>query len=526
MLEESVEEMKHKETLSLLGVSVKYLSTTFMDEVRSVDCNESSAVHGLAECVIKQKGANKISPMDNRVGASYVHSLIDSDENDAVNKATLMLSYPWSSTIGDIISTLTDHCTSHNLDQTETYVWICCLCVNQHRVSEKISPEEFEKVFYDKVKKIGCVLAIMSPWQSPAYVSRVWCLFELFSATNNSDCCNFMIAIPKSEKEDFIDGVWKGGQVTKLFQVLTDIDVRNAKASVPLDKEYIMNLIEMGPGYDEFNVKVSSFMRNWAIDVVLQEVDTYKGVSDLKNDKLTKARYGDFLNKVGILFQEIREFDKALIMGENALQMNDVLYGRKSEQSAMSLYIISNALYMTHKVEKGIILATEALSIRDMLLNKEHEETANSMFWLACMLRQNAKKNKDDKKLDEALDMLNAALKIRMALHGEEDTLTALFLFRIGNVLSDKLEYIKSLEYYRRALYIQEEKLPGQHPNIIDTKKEMALVLSKEEQYEEALKLFSEVLPTVRKLYGDDSQAQWIRKQINKLKEKIRVGLT
>jgi len=314
--------------------------------------------------------------------------------------------------------------------------------------------------------------------------------------------------------------------VTKLFQVLTDIDVRNAKASVPLDKEYIMNLIEMGPGYDEFNVKVSSFMRNWAIDVVLQEVDTYKGVSDLKNDKLTKARYGDFLNKVGILFQEIREFDKALIMGENALQMNDVLYGRKSEQSAMSLYIISNALYMTHKVEKGIILATEALSIRDMLLNKEHEETANSMFWLACMLRQNAKKNKDDKKLDEALDMLKEALKIRVALHGEEDTLTALFLFRIGNVLSDKLEYIKSLEYYRRALYIQEEKLPGQHPNIIDTKKEMALVLSKEEQYEEALKLFSEVLPTVRKLYGDDSQAQWIRKQINKLKEKIRVGLT
>jgi len=522
MSKESVEEMDRKENLSLLGVSVKYLSTTFMDEVRSAGCDESSTVKDLEECVIKQKGANKISPMDDRMGASYVHSLI-SDEKDDVNKATLMLSYTWSYTIGDIISTLTDHCTSHKLDQTEIYVWICSLCLNQNRVSEKkkITPEEFEKEFYDKVEKIGCVLAIMSPWEAPTYVSRVWCIFELYSANKDSNNCEFMTAMPKREKEDFIKGVWKGGQVTKLFQVLTDIDVRKANASEPLDRDYIMNLIDKGPGYDDFNLTVSRYMRKWAIDVVLQEVDTYKGDSDLKNDELTKARYGDFLNKVGNLFQEIREFDNALIMGDNALQINDVLHGRESEQSAMSLYIKSNALYMQRKVEEGIVLAKEALSIRNRLFSEEHEEIANSMFWLACMLRQDATNKKDDEKLEEALDMLEAALKIRMASHGEEDNLTALFLFRIGNVLSDKHEYPKSLDYYRRALCIQETISQGQEINIIDTKKEMAFVLSKQEQYKDAKDLYSEVLPNIQKIYGNDSLAKWIMKQINKLEKKI-----
>ena len=68
--------------------------------------------------------------MTNISCASDVQSLIDLDEKDDINKATLILSYAWRYTIGAIISTLTDHCTSHKLNQTETYVWMCCLCIN------------------------------------------------------------------------------------------------------------------------------------------------------------------------------------------------------------------------------------------------------------------------------------------------------------------------------------------------------------------------------------------------------------
>ena len=47
-----------------------------------------------------------------------------------------MLSYTWDYTIADIVDALAAFCGGHMLKPNRTYVWICALCVNQHRVRE------------------------------------------------------------------------------------------------------------------------------------------------------------------------------------------------------------------------------------------------------------------------------------------------------------------------------------------------------------------------------------------------------
>ena len=50
-------------------------------------------------------------------------------------RATIMLSYTWGYTFGAIGSALMAFCTKHGLDPRTTHVWICCMCINQHRVA-------------------------------------------------------------------------------------------------------------------------------------------------------------------------------------------------------------------------------------------------------------------------------------------------------------------------------------------------------------------------------------------------------
>ena len=50
-------------------------------------------------------------------------------------RATIMLSYTWGYTFGAIGSALTAFCAKHGLDPRTTHVWICCMCINQHRVA-------------------------------------------------------------------------------------------------------------------------------------------------------------------------------------------------------------------------------------------------------------------------------------------------------------------------------------------------------------------------------------------------------
>ena len=160
----------------LLGVSVQHLCTIFMALVHAKhpDSGNDTTIYKIEDLreldkngIIREKGKDTQCPIDGEKGAAYVHTLQGADH---VGPASIMLSYTWRYTIGDIVDVLTNYCESNSLNPKEVYVWICCLCVNQHRVvemkkrKEDIPFEKFRKVFHGRVTSIGHVIAMMSPW--------------------------------------------------------------------------------------------------------------------------------------------------------------------------------------------------------------------------------------------------------------------------------------------------------------------------------------------------------------------------
>jgi hypothetical protein len=269
--------------LGNLGVSVHFLQNNFLNEVRNFrkkgggflfggGLNDSSTIYDIEDLgnlnengVVRSKGLGIKCPITNKKGAAYVHCLSGEDN---VGQATHMLSYTWGYKIGDIVETLVNFCNSNGLDPKRTYIWICFLCVNQHRVIENRKNgintpfTEFRDLFQKRVTDIGHILIMMAPWNDPVYLKRVWCILELYTA--NIKSCKIDIVMPEREHLALASTFMKDtdGAANKLFEAVSSIDVKNADAFAPADRECILKLVEDNPGYTEFNKIISRLMRH------------------------------------------------------------------------------------------------------------------------------------------------------------------------------------------------------------------------------------------------------------------------
>lgn len=514
------------EDLGLLGISVHYLSNQFLAELKSAGLHEFSRVYDIENTrnfdqlgIIRKKGANVKCPIDKRVGAAYVHSITDMND---VGRADIMLSYAWAYSIGDIIDTLVGYCKGSKRDPKQTFVWMCCLCDNQHRIAESkrlgevVPVDEFRTAYFGRVKEIGHILTMMIPWQASTYFTRVCCVFELFMASANG--CSITLGMPRKERNEFMDAMRSDDgikQVKDFFALLSQIDVKEAKASEEDDLRNIQYLIENGVGYEAFNVRSRSQIQKCVVDFIESEVVKEK----LKLvDTNSKKRQGNLLNNVAGVFRLVGEYDRCMTICQEALRTNEAVHGQNSKEAARTIEIIGGALYFQGHKDEAIQLHESALVIRKKELGKNHEDTAASMEWVAFILT-------DKGETEQALEMHKDVLEIRKNVFGWEHEKTAGTLNFIAALLKEKGEKEEALRLYKEALEIIEKVLGWEHKETSATMFTIANTLYESGELKESLKMFEESYKIEAALYGSQHpQAVHIREWITNVSCEIGMG--
>ena len=214
------------------------------------------------------------------------------------------------------------------------------------------------------MKDIGNILAMMAPWQAPTYLTRAYCVLELFTASEND--CLITIGMPPREKHDFIDGMRGDGaaqKVNELLEALGTMDVRKARAWAEEDRTNIIRLVKDGVGYETFNATVSKLLKDWALGVIVDEVEV--GASDAGDRGAQARRRGGLLNNAAELFRQIGEFDRTLATANEALRVNELAYGRQNKHTAKSIELVGVALYWKGDKEEAMKWMKDLLRIRD-----------------------------------------------------------------------------------------------------------------------------------------------------------------
>lgn len=494
------------------GVSVYFLRNGFMEEVKSTEgLSEISNIYEIEnlsskECgVIRSKGKEVICPRDGRLGAAYVDCI---DGQDNVGPANLMLSYGWRYAIKDIVDTLEDYCDGANLDTKRTYVWICCLCNNQHRVVESLTSgnkqedtfDQFQQTFHDRVVDIGHVVAMMYPWRNPIYLTRIWCIFELYVASENENC-TLTIHMPPNEKAAMIKALRQVAGVDDLYRHLSKTKIENAEASEELDRQRILEIVRQGPGFNELNQKVNMLIRDWVKRGLLESVENYKRKS---NDYSNDPEYARLCNDVGKVMRDNTEMDIASVLHHDAIQVLE-----KCDEQGILTDEYRRVLADTYN-NLGLLLKSmgeyaeakgkfqKALEIGKTVWSENDYDAAQTYNNIGLALD-------DMKDYDNALDAYQEAQKLVELSLGKDHPNVAGAISNIAYLLEKMGRRDEAIEKMKQVIEIDEKSNGFDHPDTANSYNILGVILTENGDYEGALEQYHKALAVREKVFGKDS---------------------
>lgn len=556
------EDLKHRAqhlhsdgNLDLIGVSVHWLQNGLMEDVKAAGLDRSATIYEIEADVILKKGKDLLSPCDGKRGTSYVHALLTTNEKMMVKgkrvcpvgPSKFMLSYGWGYKIGDIADTLLDYCITNKLDPAETYVWMCCLCINQHRVAEQKANGgtgmlNFEEEFPVKITKIGHMLAMMAPWQKPLYLSRIWCVFELYTAARLPDC-KLSILMPPQEKEglkrtlfeseeEIVDEIDEG--IKPLFEALSNTNVQEAQASIESDKVSILKTIEQNEGCVTINQKVNNLLRDWVFSVVSSFGEEWNN----KPNWFESAEAARKFLKIGHMFQHFDHYDAAHDEYKKALAIRSSLLGRDHPDTAVCHSSIGAVLEAMGNFDGALKAHKKALDIREAKLGSNHPDIAesyrrigevcNSMGHHSLALKYHDKALEVGESAyganhkfaatvhgnigmsyyqkgepDEALIHTNKGIAIEEAVLGTNHPSTAISYNNLGMILRSKGDYKGALVEYRKALSISESVMGENHSDAAVAHNNIGALLHFQGDYAGALESYRKALAIFQVVHGE-----------------------
>lgn len=430
------------------GVSVDHLNSGFLKTFEELGLDIAAVdIHKAEEQVIVPKTRDQICPQTGKKGVAYVQLL--GAEDAAL--PSFLFSYTWCYKVKDIVECLVDYCTYKKLDPLRTFVWIDCLCINQHRVKEtrdsgeKTAFQEFCGTIEKRVSSMDKVVAMMAPWEAPHYMGRVWCDFELFSAVECKKDVD--IWMPPGERDRLQDAFLDGQGLKTVWKALTDLDIREAEASVPQDKIHIFDYIKSHHGFEKLNNKVSTFLMEWIAgtcgDVLLQQIQSGK----LDNNKTAKL-----CSEVASFLAKLSQFEEATKMLSEGWKVCS-----KGSSFEAQLYAADGNIKSKQKqYVEAVECYKEADKIYEAIQDAEKDlfEQRSELFrkWGVALKHMSERPNDD--KATEAKAKYDEAMRIREETKSLETIGGADLLRNIGAWMYDNEDKDGALDKYMEVLKV------------------------------------------------------------------------
>jgi len=467
------QEQKSKGSLSHLigqhvnGVSVHYLRTILLQEVQDAGLDEDTATiydmedmrkstHG----IIRSKGAQHTCPRDGKLGAAYVDTI---QGEDFVGTANVMLgSYCWSYRIEDIVKTLEDKCKANERDPKQTYVWICYLCNNQHRVDNHVPFEQFRD-FFGTGDIFGSIVTS---------VGTIW-------------------SMPMEQNKAMIESL---SRIDNLLNALAKTTIENAKASQAEDKKNILALVEESVGQADLNIIVNSSTRKSIIGVLKKEEQLRARRS---RDASTDLDHARLCCNIGNVLRTLDDFNEALKMCNKGRAIREKVLGKEHPDTAASNSNIGLVMLAMGDNAGALEMCNQGLAIHLKVLGKEHPHTAESYnkVWLVKLAMGDN---------DGALEMCRKSLAIHLKVFGKDHPLTAKSSNNIGLVMTAMGDNDGALEMCNKGLVINLKVFGEEHPHTAESYNNIGCVKLAMGNYDGALEMCNTGLAICLKVFGKE----------------------
>lgn len=165
---------------------------------------------------------------------------------------------------------------------------------------------------------------------------------------------------------------------------------------------------------------------------------------------------------LGIQFQKMGDYEKALPRLERSLEICEKLLGPKHSDTAIFLNDLGEVLKNLREYERALPLFKRCLQIREELFGPEHPDTVASLNNLGVILQ-------DLRDYEGARLLFERYLQIRKKQLGPEHLDIANSLNDLGRLLQKLGDYEDARPLFERCLRIREKQLGSEHLDTIDS---------------------------------------------------------
>lgn len=128
-------------------------------------------------------------------------------------------------------------------------------------------------VFESNLLRIGRMVALLDDWDAPQYLTRIWTIFEQFTAIKLN--IPVQMIMPADSNASLNVQINRGeAGIIAIKKSLSSIDSAKAEASRPSDREKVLKNIRESVGFEKVDECVKESMFRWIGHVVVQRMRT------------------------------------------------------------------------------------------------------------------------------------------------------------------------------------------------------------------------------------------------------------
>ena len=181
--------------------------------------------------------------------AEFIVAESDSSGRRKVGTATVFVSHVWKMATREFFEVCLEELGE------DDYAWIDLYLHNQYSGTQ--STAYLIQRFDSLVGGIGRVIAIVTDWEDPVLLKRIWCLFELNSAIDTGADLTFVA----STEQRMGLSLNLADKFRELDDIVNNIDVRKGEATVDADR--VIFLEKLDGMIDRVNDKLRRELRRW-----------------------------------------------------------------------------------------------------------------------------------------------------------------------------------------------------------------------------------------------------------------------
>ena len=216
-----------------------------------------------------------------------------------------------------------------------------------------------------------------------------------------------------------------------------------------------------------------------------------------KKSALSTGNDAMLVNNLGFLYDELGDRQKAIGYYEQAMAIDEKVYGKEHPDVAIDLNNLGSAYDALGEKENAIGYYEQALAIDEKVYGKEHPKVAIRLNNLGLAYKGLGE-------IEKAIGYYEQAMAIWKNVYGDEHPQVAIGLNNLGVVYDDLGEKEKAIGYFEQALAIDEKVYGKEHPSVARELNNLGMVYKGLGDLEKAIGYYEQAMAIDENVYGKE----------------------